>query len=607
MPASKVGPGQATAREERLGEILGQLCRAWSAYRLFPGELDRPAFATAVGRVRDLARPLVSAGPVEIEIVSGRFHHGGRPLPAQEEHLPFARALYSRQVEQIVLSEVPDGGEVAALLEAVRDDGHPVAGKLEEAAVAAFSVGEMAPSATVGTTDGHVRQLDAAERRRWEQLIDVQTVRDEITAAAASEGGVVDLLDRLADTTGAHEAFQRAARDLSDDLKPMISAALLDPDGAVDYRTRLTDVELAAAIVDVDRGDPVATATSFVERRERDGVLVRLVEALADGTDPEGLVDAFRSGEPPAAPGPGSDDQDPDAHDVSLATLERSLVLQRDPDRTRTVLEAWARRTREAVEDRDAQLVARLAAAVAHLRHDPDREDLVDTATEMTLDAPLVRTLLPDDPREELDEVGDLLRPLGDVAVDRLFAVLALEDDRNRRGRLLTLLGDLTRGNVNAVGRWIDDERWYVVRNACCVLGRVATPAAVPLLEYAVDHADPRVRREAMRGIIAALGSDALPLLRRLALDEASTVSREAIQAIASVGTDAAALLLGTIVRDGDVELDRRGQALDELASHPSDRAGPLLSDLLDEVGEELPWRLRRHLEDLVHGHPEAT
>ncbi len=604
MPTSTVGSGPATALEEGLGGVLGQFGRAWSAYRLFPGELERPAFTAAVARLRERARQLTAEGPVEVEVVRGRFHHDGRPLPAQEEHAALGQALYSRQVEQVVLTGVPEAGEVAALLAAIGDETRPVADHLEDAAVAALEVDEVAPSATVGSSDGHVRQLDDAERRRWETLIDVRAVRDELESAATNgDAEVVDLLDHLAGTVGAHEALSRAARELSDDLREMIGAALLDPEGAADYRTRLTDLELAAAIVEIDRADPVATATGFVDRRERGPVLVRLVAALHAGADPEDLADVLQ-GE--AAPGEVQVDDDPGAH-PALGTLERSLVLQRDPDRTRTVLEAWAHRTRSAVEDRDGELVERLVTAVSHLLHDPDRGELVGAALEMTLDGPLVRELLPEEPRAELDEIGNLLRPLGDVAVDRLFTVLAMEEDRNRRGRLLTVLGDLTRGNVGALGRWVDDERWYVVRNACCVLGRVGTPATVPLLEYAVDHEDARVRREALRGIIAALGSDALPLMRRLALDDASAVAREAIRAIASVGTDAAADLLADIVRDADAALDRRSEALDELADHPSGGTGQELSQLLAEHGEDLPWRLRRQLQDLVDGHPEAT
>lgn len=128
----------------------------------------------------------------------------------------------------------------------------------------------------------------------------------------------------------------------------------------------------------------------------------------------------------------------------------------------------------------------------------------------------------------EYGHLVTLLKLAGDRAVLRLFQRLSDEADRIRRIFLLQVLVDLGDAVTGAMGRNISDPKWFVVRNAVFVLGKVASETAVDMLVQVQGHAEARVRLEVVRALGAIGGEKAENAVLALLADEDASVAEQA-------------------------------------------------------------------------------
>ena len=104
---------------------------------------------------------------------------------------------------------------------------------------------------------------------------------------------------------------------------------------------------------------------------------------------------------------------------------------------------------------------------------------------------------------QDMDGLIRYLSLLQGNAVPHLCRLLGeLEGSKHRR-IICDALADLGRNSIAVFGAFLEDNRWYVVRNIVYVLGRIGKTECLPLLEKTLDHPDFRVRREAVRAISA--------------------------------------------------------------------------------------------------------
>jgi hypothetical protein len=127
--------------------------------------------------------------------------------------------------------------------------------------------------------------------------------------------------------------------------------------------------------------------------------------------------------------------------------------------------------------------------------------------------------------RQEGEAISDYLafaRELGDPAVDWLSLVLAESQSRRNRRLVAEAIAALCKDRPERLAPWITDPRWFVVRNVVHILGWIAGPKIVPLLQVALRNPDPRVRLEVVQALGQVEPRLARPLLLRL-LDGADT------------------------------------------------------------------------------------
>jgi HEAT repeats len=105
-------------------------------------------------------------------------------------------------------------------------------------------------------------------------------------------------------------------------------------------------------------------------------------------------------------------------------------------------------------------------------------------------------------------EIQACVNVLGDHLIGPLLRALDLEQRPRMRELLCDLLARLGPEHVDALGAFVSDNRWYLVRNLADVLGRMRSPRGVPYLARLVRHPDPRVRTETVSAL-ASIGTEA--------------------------------------------------------------------------------------------------
>ncbi len=133
-------------------------------------------------------------------------------------------------------------------------------------------------------------------------------------------------------------------------------------------------------------------------------------------------------------------------------------------------------------------------------------------------------------------------------AIPPLVHLLEEARDTYLRRMLCDVLVELGRQRVPAFFPFLDDARWFVIRNIVFILGRIGDPAALPRLVPLLQHAEPRVRQETAQALgylrdtrsVIALGN---------ALQDADEVTRSiAAFSLGKIGTpNALAHLLQTV------------------------------------------------------------
>ena len=625
---------------ERARAVAGFLRQLWfglATYRLYPDNPDRSGARAGVQRIADAADSILARGTLEIEISATGFVTSELELPPDPALDRLARVCFERRAELLRLDAPPTADELERIFAALASpiDDIDRAGGLEAVlqGVATIEFLRLGPTRVPGAR-GPVPNDDVAKSVQASSagvmpgslaegltgsLDDrAERVLGRLRAAAQSAGASTGGDDLYADLCGALVV-------LPEDLRRVVIGKLVGF-GAGDRLAQrligsLSNAELSRALVRSGGAgrEPVEMARRLADIGIRMPDIVDFTAALQAGFEDGSTILAGleQIGTPVEGFEPGSSVADAlgehllasepsdlmslrelsvamnqQATTVGLATLRDYLALEEEPDQFELVAAVWAESAREALRRRDYVRVMELVSAVESSSHPRDGRGFLEAYTPLVLDAEVVSALLDGEGSSDPTGAFLLLAPFGEGAVDVLFDALAEEPDRGRRAVLLGVLRQLAPGRADPVVRRLDDERWYVVRNAVNVLRYSRHPRSFDLLVRAAQHAAEGVRREAVFGL-AAGGEAAVPYLAELAVGPDPTVRRLAIQALHGSAVAAAAEALARAVRDGR-DMQTRRIALEVLNAHPTDEAGLALASLAGRSTPRLPYSLRR-------------
>ncbi len=203
------------------------------------------------------------------------------------------------------------------------------------------------------------------------------------------------------------------------------------------------------------------------------------------------------------------------------------------------------------------------------------------------------------------------------ASVNNVFSHLILEGDAKNRLALVRLSSQLGPHAIEAARKFLNDDRWYVVRNMCTVLSDLKDPALAAHIAPALQHADARVQRAALTALIrnrsegrAPVLADALPKLAPDLLDEATdelmflkdpntvpaigkfivagkssvAMLRKAVQILALMPGDATLEQFSNILLAGTLDPELRRTALKQLSAAKTEQSIEAMKKLAEST-----------------------
>lgn len=146
------------------------------------------------------------------------------------------------------------------------------------------------------------------------------------------------------------------------------------------------------------------------------------------------------------------------------------------------------------------------------------------------------------DHNQEIDEeiLFEYKELLDRSAISPLISVLGRLKTIYGRKRVITILVDLGRKDIQTLAKGLYDSRWYVVRNILYILRQIGDKRAVEYLIDTVRHPDSRVRREAIKAIGELKNPLALQLLKDCLNDYDPSIRKISVKALSNYGSETA-------------------------------------------------------------------
>jgi HEAT repeat protein len=162
--------------------------------------------------------------------------------------------------------------------------------------------------------------------------------------------------------------------------------------------------------------------------------------------------------------------------------------------------------------------------------------------------------------------------------------LLARETNPQSRKYLVDILAQQNAAAIPLLTGYLDDKRWYMVRNAAFTLGEIRDPSSLKVLTALLEHGELRVRRVAMRAITRIGGQGALQILLGVAQGDDPDLRRLALLSLGALKEPSAIpFLFNTILRRDPwlKTLGEKRDALKALGEIGSEEALPVLFQVL--------------------------
>ena len=128
----------------------------------------------------------------------------------------------------------------------------------------------------------------------------------------------------------------------------------------------------------------------------------------------------------------------------------------------------------------------------------------------------------------EFQQIRQFMDNLGRFGAESLLNHLIKEESMGVRKKIIQLLIALGKDYLELLGKNINHEEWFVVRNIVHILGRYG-PEAIPYLQRVANHPDFRVKKELIISLALIQSEEAINLLISFLQDKDSRIREIAI------------------------------------------------------------------------------
>jgi HEAT repeat protein len=199
--------------------------------------------------------------------------------------------------------------------------------------------------------------------------------------------------------------------------------------------------------------------------------------------------------------------------------------------------------------------------------------------------------------KEKQEQIARLIAIVGTPFIPYLLERMANENERVLRSFYLVCLKKLGPSVIEAAGKWLNDERWYVLRNILELLLESDGRTLISKIRPLVKHQHPKVKFEAIKACLAFRDTSVLGILLKDIDSPDEEISLPAIQ-LASHANDKRINtklldILGKHAIIGNYHLKIKRAVVRTLAEKKHPSVLPLFEDILSS-------------RDLFHGHDHA-
>ncbi len=151
-----------------------------------------------------------------------------------------------------------------------------------------------------------------------------------------------------------------------------------------------------------------------------------------------------------------------------------------------------------------------------------------------------------------LEDVNSYLSLLQKNSIPPLIKVLGELKNSKARRVFCDALSEIGKNAVELITPFIDDRRWFLVRNITYILGRIGKEQSLPYIVKAFNHEEIRVRREAVQALGLIGGPKAVGILVKALTDNDVRIRCMAAVNLGKVGKEAGLIPLLEVVQSKD-------------------------------------------------------
>ncbi len=178
------------------------------------------------------------------------------------------------------------------------------------------------------------------------------------------------------------------------------------------------------------------------------------------------------------------------------------------------------------------------------------RKMIVEAGDEARIER--IGKMLEQEQNVRLEDVSAYLVLLQKNAFPHLIQLLGKLKNSKTRRMVCDALAEIGKNAIDLLAPFIEDRRWYLVRNIVYILGRIGKEQAFPHIQKAFGHEEVRVRREAIQALGLIGGQKAIGLLIKALTDNDIRIRSMAAINLGKIGKAAGLIPLLEVVQSKD-------------------------------------------------------
>lgn len=185
----------------------------------------------------------------------------------------------------------------------------------------------------------------------------------------------------------------------------------------------------------------------------------------------------------------------------------------------------------------------------------------------------------------QLEDLIEYLLLLEQNSIEPLVKLLGELRNSKARRMICDALSEIGKKNIDVFTPFMDDRRWFLVRNITYILGRMGVEQTLPYIQKAFNHMDVRVRREAVQSLGSISGPKASSLLVEALIDEDARIRSLAAINLGRVGKKAGLVYLLEVIQSKDFYKREPAEIkafFDAIGMVGSNEPIPVLQELLE-------------------------